>query len=136
MTEPLAEYAFTVHLDAPYEEARTMTEAALKEQGFGVITEIDMRQTFKQKLDAEFRQYAILGACNPNLAIRALTAEPQVGLLLPCNVIVYEDEDGNGTTISVVDPLGMLGDIDIHELKAVADDAHQRLAKVAEALVS
>ncbi len=136
MTDALKDYAFTIHLDEPYETARERTEAALKEQGFGVVTELDMRKTFKAKLDRDFRQYAILGACNPNLAIRALSTEPQVGLLLPCNVIVYEDEDGAGTTVSVVDPLGMLGDIDVDELRAVADDAHGRLALVAEALES
>ena len=130
----LHDYAFTVHLDMPYEQARERTEAALKEQGFGVLTEIDMRKTFKAKLDREFRKYAILGACNPNLAIRALSTEPQVGLLLPCNVIVYEDDDGAGSTVSVVDPMGMLGDIDVDELRAVADDAHDRLALVARAL--
>ncbi len=134
MTDTLGEYAFTVHLDVPYEQARERTEAALKDQGFGVITEIDMRQTFKAKLDRDFRKYAILGACDPRLAIRALSAEPLVGLLLPCNVIVYEDLDSAGSTVSVVDPIGMLGDIDIVELKAVADDAHARLAQVAEAL--
>ena len=130
----LHDYAFTVHLDMPYEQARERTEAALKEQGFGVITEIDMRKTFKAKLDREFREYAILGACNPDLAIRALSTEPQVGLLLPCNVIVYEDDDGAGSTVSVVDPRGMLGDLDVDALRAVADDAHDRLALVARAL--
>jgi uncharacterized protein (DUF302 family) len=134
MTDALADYAFTVHLDVPYEAARERTEAALKEEGFGVITEIDVRETFRAKLDADFRKYAILGACNPKLAIRALRTEPQVGLLLPCNVIVYEDEDGAGTTVSVVDPLGMLGDLDAEELEGVADDAHGRLSRVAEAL--
>jgi uncharacterized protein (DUF302 family) len=136
MNDTLAEYAFTVHLDTPYEQALERIETALKEQGFGIITEIDIRQTFKVKLDRDFRKYAILGACNPNLAIQALGAEPQVGLLLPCNVIVYEDDDGAGSTVSVVDPLGMLGDIDTPELRAVADDAHARLALVAEALAS
>ncbi|MGD8485224.1 MAG: DUF302 domain-containing protein [Chloroflexota bacterium] len=136
MNDTLAEYAFTVHLDTPYEQARERIETALKEQGFGIITEIDIRQTFKVKLDRDFRKYAILGACNPNLAIQALGAEPQVGLLLPCNVIVYEDDDGAGSTVSVVDPLGMLGDIDTPELRAVADDAHARLSLVAEALAS
>ena len=134
MNGALSEYAFTVHLDVPYETAREHTEAALKEQGFGVITEIDMRETLRKKLDVEFRRYAILGACNPSFALKALGAEPQVGLLLPCNVIVYEDEDGQGTTVSVVDPLGMLGDIDVAELRDVADDAHERLANVAQAL--
>lgn len=136
MSNPLDAYALTVHLDAPYEQTRAKVEAALKEQGFGIVTEIDMRRTFREKLDVEFRQYAILGACNPGLAIRALTAEPQVGLLLPCNVILYEDEDGTGTTVSVVDPIGMLGDIHLAELQAVADDAHDRLSKVAAALAS
>jgi uncharacterized protein (DUF302 family) len=134
MTDALGEYAFTVHLDQPYEAARERTEAALKAQGFGVVFEIDMRSTFKAKLDREFRRYAILGACNPDLAIRAPTADPQIGLLLPCNVIVYEDEDEQGSTVSVVDPLGMLGDIDAAELKSVADEAHARLSQVAAAL--
>jgi len=134
MTDPLDEYAFTVHMDVPYEAAREKTEAALKDEGFGVITEIDMKQTLKQKIDVDFRKYAILGACNPVLANRALTAELQVGLLLPCNVIVYEDEGGRGTTVSVVDPIGMLGDIDKAELKGVADEAHSRLSRVADAL--
>lgn len=134
MRETLGEYAFTVHLDAPYEDALERTQAALKEQGFGIVTEIDMRATMRQKLDVEFRKYAILGACNPKLAIRALSSEPQVGLLLPCNVIVYEDEPGDGSTVSVVDPLGMLGDIDVAELRAVADEAHSRLSKVAATL--
>jgi uncharacterized protein (DUF302 family) len=136
MNGTLAEYAFTIHLEVAYEVALERTVAALKEQGFGVVTEIDMRSTMREKLDVEFRKYAILGACNPRLAITALAAEPQVGLLLPCNVIVYEDVDGGGTTVSVVDPLGMLGDIGAAELRAVADEAHSRLAQVAEALVS
>ena len=136
MNETLSRYAFTVHLEEPYEVARERTEAALKEQGFGVVTEIDMRATLRKKLDVEFRKYAILGACNPGFAVKALSAEPQVGLLLPCNVIVYEDEDGQGSTVSVVDPLGMLGDIDVAELRAVADAAHERLARVAEALAA
>ncbi len=134
MTDTLGEHAFTVHLDASYEEARERTEAALQEQGFGVITEIDMRATMHNKLDIDFRRYAIIGACNPKLAFKALSTEPQVGLLLPCNVIVYEDDDGRGTTVSVVDPLGMLGDIEVPALRAVADEAHGRLAKVAQAL--
>lgn len=134
MRETLADYAFTVQLDAPYEDALERTQAALKAEGFGVVTEIDMRETMRQKLDVDFRRYAILGACNPKLAIRALSSMPEVGLLLPCNVIVYEDEQGKGSTVSVVDPLGMLGDIDVAELRAVADEAHRRLSKVAAAL--
>ncbi len=134
MSTLLDQHAFTVHLDAPYEEARSRAEAALKTEGFGVVTEIDMRATFRAKLDVEFRKYAILGACNPSLAVRALSAQLQVGLLLPCNVIVYEDEAGAGTTVSIIDPLGMLGDIDVAELDAVAQEAHSRLSRVAEVL--
>ena len=134
MSKRLDDYAFTVHLDVPFEQAREKTEAALQEQGFGIVTEIDMQRTFRQKLGIEFRQYGILGACNPELANRALTAEPMIGLLLPCNVILFEDAGGEGTTVSVVDPMGLLGDIDVAELQAVAEDAHDRLSKVAAAL--
>jgi uncharacterized protein (DUF302 family) len=130
----LSDYAFTVHLETNYEEARERVEAALREQGFGVLTEIDVRATFKAKLDLDFRKYAILGACNPVLASRALSSEPEVGLLLPCNVIVYEDEDGAGATVSVVDPLGLLGDLEVPELHDVAEEAHARLSRVARAL--
>ena len=134
MTNTLDKYAFTVHLDTSYEEAVERVTAALKDEGFGVLTSIDIKQTLKQKIDVDFRKYAILGACNPKLANRALSAEPQVGLLLPCNVIVYEDEGGGGTTVSVVDPMGMLGGIEVAELQGVADEAHSRLSRVADAL--
>jgi len=134
MTDTLGEHAFTIHLDASYDEARERTEAALQEHGFGVVTEIDMRATMRNKLDVYFRRYVILGACNPRLAFKALSTEPQVGLLLPCNVIVYEDDGGAGTTVSILDPLGLLGDVEAPELRAVADEAHGRLAGVAEML--
>ena len=134
MSKRLDDYAFTVHLDVPFEQAREKTEAALQEQGFGIVTEIDMQRTFRQKLGIEFRKYGILGACNPALANRALTAESMIGLLLPCNVILFEDAGGEGTTVSVVDPMDMLGDIDVAELQSVAEDAHDRLSKVAAAL--
>jgi uncharacterized protein (DUF302 family) len=135
MTNQLDEYAFTVHLDADYEDALESTVAALKEQGFGIITQIDMKQTLKQKIGVDFRKYAILGACDPKLANRALSTEPEMGLLLPCNVVVYEDEDGaGGTTVSIVDPIGMLGSIEEPGLQQVADEAHAKLSKVAAAL--
>jgi len=130
----LADYAFTVHLDAPFEETLDRVTGALKDEGFGVITSIDVQHTLKEKIDVDFRKYAILGACNPKLANRALSTDPQVGLLLPCNVIVYEDEGADGTTISVVDPLGMLGGLEARELQGVADEAHARLSRVAAAL--
>lgn len=136
MSDRLDDYAFTVHLDAPYDEALARVTSALKEEGFGVLTSIDVQQTLREKIEVDFRRYAILGACNPRLAHRALSTEPMVGLLLPCNVIVYEDEDASGTTVSVVDPLGMLGDIDTEGLRGVADEAHGRLSRVAAALSS
>jgi uncharacterized protein (DUF302 family) len=134
MDTPLIDHAFSVRLDMPYEAALEQTRAALKAEGFGVITEVDIKATLKEKIGAEFRKYAILGACNPAFAHRALSTEPQIGLLLPCNVIVYEVEGGAGTIVSLVDPLEMLGGIADPELQRVADDAHARLARAAEAL--
>jgi uncharacterized protein (DUF302 family) len=121
-------------VDLPYEAAVAKVTAALKEQGFGVLTEIDVRATMKQKLDANFRRYIILGACNPPLAHRALSTELEIGLLLPCNVIVYEDESGAGSTISIVDPIMMLGMGINPQLESVATEANTRLRKVLDAL--
>jgi uncharacterized protein (DUF302 family) len=101
-------YGFRTTLNVPYEKAIEKTTAALKEEGFGVLTEIDVKATLKKKLDADFRRYIILGACNPNLAYQALQNELEIGLLLPCNVIVYETNEGQ-STVSIVDPLSMLG---------------------------
>lgn len=100
-------YHFSKTLQVPFDAAVERVTAALQREGFGILTEIDVQATLKQKLDADFRRYVILGACNPPLAHRALLADLDVGLLLPCNVIVYE-EDG-GSVISVIDPLAMLG---------------------------
>jgi uncharacterized protein (DUF302 family) len=133
MNKRLDDYAFTLQLDVPYDDALERVGDALKAEGFGVLTSIDVKQTLKEKIDVDFRRYAILGACNPKLANRALSTDPQVGLLLPCNVIVYE-EDEDTTTVSIVDPLGLLGGIDAAELGAVAEEAHDRLSRVASAL--
>jgi uncharacterized protein (DUF302 family) len=134
MTKALADHAFHVELDLDYEAALARTRDALKAEGFGVITEIDMRSTFQEKLGVEFRRYTILGACNPGFAIRALTADPEMGLLLPCNVIVYETADEGGSMVSLVDPLAMLGDVSDAALHEVAGEVHGRLSLVAEAL--
>ena len=102
------EYGFTRTLKGvSYEAARQRIEAALKEEGFGVLTEIDVRTTLKTKLNVDFRNYVILGACNPTLAHQALIAEPGIGLLLPCNVVVTQDDDGNAV-VSILDPESML----------------------------
>ncbi len=120
-------YGLKVTVNLPYEQAAERATAALKTQGFGVLTTIDVQQTLKAKLDRDFRKYVILGACNPALAERALHAELEVGLLLPCNVIVYE----TGPTSSVVSamaPLGALGIVgDNPALVEVARDADARL---------
>lgn len=126
-----------VHLDTPYEDALEQVTAALKTQGFGVLTSIDMKTTLKNRLDVEFRKYAILGACNPPLAHRALSAELAVGLLLPCNVIVYEDTERGGAVVSLGDPIAMIGLIDGNPaLAEIAQEARSRMEKVAAALTA
>ena len=134
MIEAATDYGFHLTLDDTYEMALERATAALKAEGFGVLTEIDVQATLKKKIDVDFQRYKILGACNPPLAHRALTADRNVGLLLPCNVIVYENE-GGGSTISIVDPLAMLGiGGDNPQLAAVAAEAHARLQRVAASL--
>ena len=124
---PARSYGFGTRLALPYEQAVEQTKAALKEQGFGVLTEIDVRQTMKQKLDADFRPYVILGACNPPLAHRALGSELGVGLLLPCNVVVYANDDGT-SSVEFMDPVAALGIVgDNPALREVATEAKARL---------
>ena len=108
MSDVKEAYGFEARLDVAYEDAIEKVTAALKTEGFGVLTEIDVKATLKKKLDADFRKYVILGACNPNLAYQALGKELDVGLLLPCNVIVYEDDDGS-SVVSIMDPMKMMG---------------------------
>jgi uncharacterized protein (DUF302 family) len=127
-------YGFGTTLNVPYEEAVEKVTAALKTQGFGVLTQIDVQATLKQKLNVDHRRYVILGACNPPLAHRALQAEPGVGLLLPCNVIVYEGDRDGESVVSIVDPLVMMQVSDNPELAAVATQAEEKLKKVVAAL--
>jgi uncharacterized protein (DUF302 family) len=127
-------YGFSTRLNVPYEAAIEKVTAALKEQGFGVLTQIDVRETLKQKLGVDHRRYIILGACNPPLAYRALQAEPEIGLLLPCNVIVYEGEGEEESVVSIVDPLAMMQVSANAALAEIAAEAQARLKKVVAAL--
>ena len=125
-------YGLTRQLSVSYEEAVGRVKEALKEEGFGVLTEIDVKDTIRQKLGKEFRKYDIIGACNPPLAHRALEAELQVGLLLPCNVVVYED--GDSTTVAAFDPEAAMGLADNPALEEVAKEAKVRLKRALERL--
>lgn len=117
-----------------YADAVEKTKSALQEQGFGVLSEIDMQQKLKEKLDVDSGPYVILGACNPPLAWKALQAEPEIGLLLPCNVIVYERGDGQ-CVVAAVDPDSMLGVVgDNPEVAEVARDARSRLQRAIETI--
>src|SRR5579859_1018602 len=128
-------YGFSVDLRLDLEQAEAEVRRLLKDEGFGVLTEIDVRRTMKEKLDVDFREYRILGACNPPLALRALEAEPTIGLLLPCNVVV-EAGSKNGTTVSFLDPLAALTMTGNAALGDVAADASARLSRVADRLSS
>ncbi|MDA0733638.1 MAG: DUF302 domain-containing protein [Chloroflexi bacterium] len=132
MTNQKTEYSFEAKLNLPYEQALEKVTEALKAEGFGVLTKIDVKATLKEKLDTDFRKYTILGACNPPLAHRALSADLDVGLLLPCNVIVYEE--GSGSVVKLMDPLSMLSVISRPEVESVAEEANKRLERVAKAL--
>ncbi len=114
------------------DEALARVTEALKNEGFGILTQIDVKDTLKKKLDVEFRRYLILGACNPTLAYKALSADPQIGLLLPCNVVVQEVEDG--ALVSIADPRAMFTVVDNPALAPTRDEADQRLRRVIASL--
>lgn len=128
------DYGMVTLLGASYEDAIAKVTAALKEEGFDILSEIDVKATMKEKLDLDFPKYVILGACNPKFAHQALTIEPQLGLLLPCNVIVYEDE--GGTTVSIVDPAQMMSVASNPALEPVAAEVRERLQRVVAALTA
>jgi uncharacterized protein (DUF302 family) len=128
------DYGIRKTVALPYEQAVEKIRGALKENGFGVLTEIDMKAKLKEKLDADFKRYIILGACNPPLAYRALQAEPEIGLMLPCNVIVYEEGE-NQSVVSAADPRAMLGVVEGNEkLDAVAEETRKLLVKAVESM--
>ena len=131
---PALRYGFERTLErTTFDAAVARVTTALQAEGFGVLTEIDVAATLKKKLDVTFRRYVILGACNPTLAHRALQSEPQIGLLLPCNVVVQEAA-GDRVTVSIADPRAMFAMVDNPAVAPVAEEADARLRRVMSAL--
>jgi uncharacterized protein (DUF302 family) len=131
--QTVSQLGITTILKTDMLNAEAQVAAALKAEGFGVLTEIDVKATLKQKLDVDFRPYKILGACNPRLAHRALTTAPQIGLLLPCNITLSQIDE-NTVEVSAIEPLTMLGVIDNPELASIATEAHERLTRAISSL--
>lgn len=134
MTTETTDYRMTTTVDLPYERAVERTREALAAEGFGVLSEIDVKATLKKKLDADFRPYVILGACNPPLAHRAFSTELDIGVLLPCNVIVYAADEPGKSVVSAVDPEVSLSRVGNETLRPVAADVKTRLTRVLDAL--
>jgi uncharacterized protein (DUF302 family) len=126
-----SKYGFSKTVDVPYEEAVEKTRAALKEEGFGVLSEIDIKEKLKEKLGVDFRKYVILGACNPPLAYKTLQQEINIGLLLPCNVIVYEADEAGKSVVAAIDAKTMLSVVGENPtLDAVAMEVNEKLKRV------
>ena len=124
-------YGFSRTVEIPFDAAIEKTRAALKDEGFGVLSEIDIKEKLKEKLDVDFRRYTILGACNPSLAYKTLQEELEIGLLLPCNVIVYEADDASKSVVSAVDAKAMLSVVGNNAtLDQVANEVNERLQRV------
>lgn len=126
-------YYFAKEVDYSFDETIKLVTEALKQEGFGVLTEIDVKATLKKKLDADFRNYRILGACNPPLAYQALQAEPHIGSMLPCNVIVQDGENGK-TLVSAIDPVASMQAVQNESLGGVAEQVRTKLKKVIQSL--
>jgi uncharacterized protein (DUF302 family) len=129
-------YGFSVEVPLAFDQAVARTRDELAKEGFGVLTEIDVQETLKQKLDVEFRPYIILGACNPPLAYRALTAERDIGLVLPCNFIVYASDRPGTSIVAALDPVRQLAITGKTSVKALADEVRAKIEKVLASLTS
>jgi uncharacterized protein (DUF302 family) len=126
------QYGFSKITDYGFDKAVEKVTEELKKEGFGVLTSIDVKDTFKNKINVDFKKYKILGACNPPLAHKALQTEEELGLLLPCNVIVYEKDEK--TAVSIFDPMIMSHLIDNPNIKPIAEEVNKKLKKVFEAV--
>ncbi|MES9828120.1 MAG: DUF302 domain-containing protein [Candidatus Thiodiazotropha sp.] len=126
-------YSFKTGVEGDLERVETRVVEALKNEGFGVLTEIDVQATMKMKLGIDKRPYKILGACNPSLANQAIDAEPDIGLLLPCNVVIRQEEDG-GVTVAFMDPVAVLQLVEGEKIADMARDVKSRLERVRDAL--
>jgi uncharacterized protein (DUF302 family) len=126
-------YHFEKEIELNFDDAITHVTEKLKKEGFGILTEIDVKATLKKKLDVDFRNYRILGACNPPLAHQSLSAEAHIGLMLPCNVVVQESENGK-TLVSAIDPVASMKAIENNSLGGVAQQVRTKLQKVIENL--
>lgn len=130
MVEQTTRYGLGVTIAVGYDDAVARTRAALAREGFGVLSEIDVRATLRKKLDAEFRPYVILGACNPALAHQALSAERDIGLLLPCNVIVYAGDLEGTSVVAAMDPVEALSLTGRDDIRALATEVRARIERV------
>lgn len=126
------QYGFSKTVDMPFGQTIEKVTAELKKEGFGVLTSIDVKETLKQKINVDFKKYTILGACNPPIAHKALQEEEELGLLLPCNVIVYEKDDK--TRVSIFDPMVMTWIVENDQMKSIATEVQEKLQRVLKAI--
>ena len=126
-------YYFNTTMDVPFDEAVDKVTEELKKEGFGVLTDIDVKATLKKKLDVDYQNYRILGACNPPFAYKALQAENKIGIMLPCNVVVQETKDGT-VEVSAVDPIASMAAIENSELGEVAIQVQEKMKKIIDQL--